>query len=424
MMIGRIFALLCALTALAAARDKTPFPQPGSKKGLQVQMLDDALALGIKHATLNCSITQLIAPQPKPDAVRWQSAGREFTFDAAALADLDRRVKSLSDGGVVVYLILLAYVPDDAAKRAIIAHPSYDAAAPHKLSAFNVVTPEGTAWLRATIELLAARYSSGEHGRVWGWIVGNEVASHWDWNNMGRAPLERVADDYEKAVRLVHDAVRTASENARIYLSLDHHWQLLQKPAEPDKCASGHAFLDAFAQLARERGDFDWHVAFHPYPEDLGQPRFWQDRTATASFDTPRITLKNLELLPRYLARPELLWHGAPRRVILSEQGFHCREQESDGELVQAAAYCAAWWKVQHLDGMDAFILHRHVDHSKEGGLRLGLWKNQPGSIAAPERKRRIYEVFRVADTPQWEREFEFALPIVGIKSWDELLPR
>ena len=36
------------------SRDTRAFPQPGNKKGIQVQMADDALALGIRHATLEC----------------------------------------------------------------------------------------------------------------------------------------------------------------------------------------------------------------------------------------------------------------------------------------------------------------------------------------------------------------------------------
>jgi hypothetical protein len=46
-------------------------------------------------------------------------------------------------------------------------------------------------------------------------------------------------------------------------------------------------FLEEFARLGRERGDFGWHVAFHPYPENLFEPRFWNDRTATDIDDTP-----------------------------------------------------------------------------------------------------------------------------------------
>ncbi len=30
------------------------------------------------------------------------------------------------------------------------------------------------------------------------------------------------------------------------------------------------------------------------------------------------------------------------------------------------------------------------------------------------------YEPFRLADTPEWEKAFEFALPVVGLKNWEE----
>jgi hypothetical protein len=43
--------------------------------------------------------------------------------------------------------------------------------------------------------------------------------------------------------------------------------------------------------------------------------------------------------------------------------------------------------------------------------------------MAEPAGKKPIYEVFRVADTPGWKKAFEFALPIIGIQSWDEILP-
>ncbi len=80
------------------------------------------------------------------------------------------------------------------------------------------------------------------------------------------------------------------------------------------------------------------------------------------------------------------------------------------------------WWaKAASLDGIDAFILNRHVDNAQEGGLNLGLWTRQPGSIGTPAAKKRIYEVFRAAGTPEWESAFRFALPVIGIKSWDEV---
>jgi hypothetical protein len=60
------------------------------------------------------------------------------------------------------------------------------------------------------------------------------------------------------------------------------------------------------------------------------------------------------------------------------------------------------------------------VDNKGEGGLLLGLRGNQPRD-GDPRPKKKIYECFRAADTSQWQREFDFALPIIGLRNWDEI---
>ena len=107
--------------------------------------------------------------------------------------------------------------------------------------------------------------------------------------------------------------------------SYSRPWSIRYPPGAPDQSCPGRELLEDFARCARERGDFDWNVAYHPYPENLGEPRFWLDKSALPGDDTPRITFKNLEALTRFLARPEMLFASQPRRIILSEQGFHCR---------------------------------------------------------------------------------------------------
>ncbi len=66
-------------------------------KGLQVQMVDDALALGVKQAALNVSITSLIDLDFKPDSLRYRMAGREYAFHRGAVESIP--VKALSDAG-------------------------------------------------------------------------------------------------------------------------------------------------------------------------------------------------------------------------------------------------------------------------------------------------------------------------------------
>lgn len=401
------------------SRSHEPYPTPASKKGLQVQMVDDALALGIQHCTLNFNLAGLIQLQPQPDSLKWEMDGQSYYFSRRYLDS--QPVKRLTDAGVVVNFILLHYL-GRAEVDAFMKHPRCDPATPNKLTAFNTVTSDGLRHFKAAIEFLADRYSGTNtaHGRVSGYIVGNEVNAHWEWYNLGPATRAEVVADYLRTVRVTHTAVRKASASARVYLSLTHYWDKVMRSG-PLRSCEGKGLLDDFNSLAKASGDFDWHLAHHPYPENLFEPRVWLDKQPTAREDTPKITFKNLEVLDAYFRRPELLFQGQPRRIILSEQGFNCPDKP-DGELWQAAAYCYAWKKVQSLGGIDAFILHRHVDHGREGGLNLGLWTRQLDSIATPGRPRKIHEAFEAAGTPNEAAVFEFALPAIGVTSWSPLL--
>ncbi len=402
------------------------YPEAASKKGLQVELLDDALELGIKHAALNVNLSELIAPSSGTADVSiltWTTDGQTFHFRREPVERLDRIIKTLSSHGVVVHLIILVYKSSHADVNRVLLHPNYDDTAPHGLSAFNTRTAEGRTWLQATMEFLAHRWSrpDQQYGRVAGYILGNEVNSHWWWSNMGRVKMSEFADDYASALQLVHRAVRRHSEWARVYVSLDHHWSIRFPASNDHEAFAGKELIDYLSQRGKEddESNFDWHVAYHPYPENLFEPRFWNDKSALPEPTTPRITFKNLEVLTDYLQRPELFYEGRPRRVILSEQGFHTPDGPM-GEAIQAAAYCYAYRKVARLDGVDAFILHRHVDHPHEGGLRLGL-RRFVQAESNPHPKKVIYDCFRLADDSDWEAAFRFALPIIGIQNWADI---
>jgi hypothetical protein len=401
-----------------ASGDARPFPDPGSKKGLQVQMIDDALALGVRHAGVNLNLGALLDPEAHPGNPTWTLDGETFAFRRSYLESLG--VKRLSEAGVAVYLIVLAYAGSPLDARLL--HPARDAKLPNHIAAVNTVTPEGARLWQATMEFLADWFSRAddEHGRVAGYIIGNEVNVHWQWHNLGRMPRNVMIADYLRQVRIAHAAVRRSSAAARVYLSLTHFWTI-----DPDRDAwismPGRYLLEEFARQARAGGDFDWHLAHHPYPENLGNPRTWEDKTAPPVLDAQRITFRNLEQLDAFFDRPELLYRGQRRRVILSEQGFHSNGT-AEGDRDQAAGYCYAWEKIARLPGIDAFILHRHVDHRDEGGLNLGLWRRRAGSVADPDTPRPMYEVFKAAGTPAQEAAFRFALPVVGLKSWDEVM--
>ena len=409
------FVGILQMSAATESRYTEPYPTADSKKGLQVEIVDDALHLGIKHAGLNINLSQLIDPGGDPRNPTWKYKGTEYHFQRGYLSRMDSQIHALSEKGVLVNLIVLAYQSHDAQINQLMLHPKAVAKPPNRLCAFNTVSEEGKNWFSATLEFIAERWSHPErkHGRIVGYIIGNEVNSHWWWANMGRVGMKEFADDYLRMTRLAHSAIRRQSSWARVYISLEHHWTMRYPAGDRQQAFPGRDFLDYFAERARETGDFDWHLAYHPYPENLRNPRFWNDTSATMDPNTKRITFKNIEVLVDYLGREHLLDDDRRRRIILSEQGFDTPETD-DGEAIQAAAYCYAYKKIESMAGIDAFILHRHVDHRQEGGLRLGLRRWDEAKT-----KKQVYECFRLADTPEWEPAFRFALPIIGLERWN-----
>ena len=424
--------------------DEAEFPMPATKKGLQVEDVSDAVELGVHHAALNVTIATLCATEPTTD--NWIARGRlrDYPLRTSAIRRLDSQIMPLSAAGANVYLILLNPAPkqqemsskDIAGDRAkatmphegALVHPQYDPQCPNGYSAFRVDTPQARDRLDAIIRFLARRYShvrhgagSPEHGRVAGYIVGNEVNSHHWWHNRGPVSIEEFVEGYADEFELISRAVRAASTWARVYVSLDHHWTDSMSPSHPQRCFGSREFLLRFADACRRRDNLPFHIAFHPYPENLRDPTFWDDESALPNIDTPKVTPKNLQVLTDFVRRPEMIVGTRPARIILSEQGFDCPAGDR-GAALQAAAYCLAYQTIERLDGIDAFILHRHIDHPAEHGLRLGLYAFQSGDRrqASALQARLIRDCFRDAGTERQANRFEFAVPIVGKAKWPQ----
>ena len=113
---------------------------------------------------------------------------------------------------------------------------------------------------------------------------------------------------YARAVRIAWQATRKYWNGARTYISLTHCWTIVcgENPRPGSRPASmREGRIDQLNALTKRTGDVGWNVAHHPYPENLFNPAFWDDETAMPGFDTPRITFKNIEVLPDYLAQDD-----------------------------------------------------------------------------------------------------------------------
>ncbi|GGD82371.1 DUF5722 domain-containing protein [Paenibacillus nasutitermitis] len=405
-----------------------PYPVALSKKGLNVQMTDDAEELGVAHATLTVVVNSLMYKDDvdPANAIPFVSEGETYYFHKDAVVELDREIKAMSDNGTIVNLVLILYDADDpdGSTNALI-HP--DAARGQgTVYAFNTANAEGVTYFKTAMEFLADRYTRQDerYGRAMGYIVGNEVDSAWIWQNMGDKTVDQFVEQYERSVRVAYQAVRKYSDSARVYISLDNAWNEPYFSNQPTRFYKGKDIVDKMNALSKRGGDYPWHLAQHPYPENMLDPRTWNDSLhVTDGFDTPKITFKNLQVIDRYMGQEAFKSGGERRRIILSEQGFHTQADTPEAQRVQAAAYAYAYYKARFLDGIDAFILFNQLD-IPAAGLNMGLWTANtalPGFVAKD--KKFIYDVFKNIDTSRSLEATEFAKPIIGISDWSKAIP-
>ena len=235
------------------------------------------------------------------------------------------------------------------------------------------------------------------------------------WANAGNKPLGLYVEALQKSLRLAHLVTRRHDAGAQVFVSLEHHWR-----SPNPRIFGARDLLETLLQWGRTEGDFEWAIAHHPYPQSLFEPKVWRDDQPTFAFDTPKITYKNIEVLTAWAARPEVRFANRPRVIYLTEQGLNSRDYSETALREQAAGMAYAWNKIKNLDGIEAHLYHNWVDNRAEGGLRIGL-RRFPDDAEFPSGKKPVWSVYQALDTPAEAEATAFALPMVGVKSWDEV---
>ena len=400
------------------------YPEAMSKKGLLIEldMLGDAMELGVKHTTINIPYHHIIGGN-----LKYRYNGKDYYFNEELIASYDKMISSFSNKGIIVTAILLNGWND--------AHPELHETGLAKSSSafyygFNVSTPEGYETTRALFSFMAERYSGADykHGRVSNWIVGNEVNNNKNWNYVGPMDLASYTKLYEKNFRVAYTAIKSRSKNARVFFSTDDEW----KKQNTNLQYAAKDFIDLFNAGISAEGNIEWGLAYHPYPYPMTEPEFWDDDQTgmvNETFESPVVNFKNLHVLTDYFQQAHMRTAGGQvRHIILSEEGF-TSDSISRGKVydIQAAAFAYAYYLVDNNPYIDAFILNRQVDAitEVETSCAFGLWTvdmSRPDKVIAVMPKN-IYQVFKHIDTRKSLRYSEFAKSIVGISDWSEVIP-
>ena len=403
--------------------DKNPAYLPRNKKGLGAlgmeRPLTDIKQLGVSAVTVNILLSDFFNKKNADGSQVYQFDGREYFVSLAALQKYDKILRHARKHRLVVSAILLLPQIKSFRNKTIGHRLVHRDADPVGVFAMPYTDSEkGIEDYAFIIDLLSKRYNGGEknQGLIHYWIIHNEVNSAWVWTNAGKKTALRYMNLYVKSMRLVDIISRRYNPHSKVFISLDHHWA----SKHGDKSFPGKLLLDYLVQYTSKEGDFEWALAHHPYPERLNDPKVWQDTQIDYSFETPKITFKNIEVLVSYLKQKRFLYKGDVRSVHLSEQGFNSPSYSEEDLLNQAAGLAYAWEKIRDLSPVEIFHYHNWVDNRHEGGLKIGLRKFVDDATE-PLGKKPIWYLFKSLGTPDERKSMEFALPIIGISEWSEI---
>lgn len=234
---------------------------------------DELDQLGISAVTTNIMIHTLVALQPEPDTtpIHWQ--GRTYYARDKALAGLDETFLEAQQHGVMVSAIVLVANPARGPNPlvSLLGHP--DALKDGIFAMPNVTSPDGIALYGAVLNLMAERWSrpDGKYGRVHHWIMHNEFDAGWVWTNAGDKPAIVYMDLYQRSLRLMDLIARQYDPNSRPFISLTHHWAY----HGAEHWYGSKLLVDLLVRYTQAEGDFPWAMAYHPYPQNLFNPRAW-----------------------------------------------------------------------------------------------------------------------------------------------------
>lgn len=397
------------------AENSVSVPEPESKKGLLLdpQMLDTPMLtdLDVKYAIYNIPLSHILGETTNEalPTISYEYQGNTYLFNGASINGYDHLFKYLTDSGMNSTAIILN---DWNETYPELLHPlSRNKEAGAYYYAFNTAEETGCRHLEAVASFLAERYSGKEYGLVSNWVVANEINQYRMWNYMDTADIELYSAEFEKAMRIFYNAAKSNYADANVYFSIDHDWN--NNEGDNEDHFNAKDILEEINKIAREKGNYDWGLAIHPYPEPLTKVNYWTE-TYDKTPDAPLLTLMNLSTVTGVLTEEEYLdRNGDVRSITVTELGF----SSASGEKLQAAAFAYCYYIIEANPYVDAFIMNRQTDAMEEvrQGLAFGIYD-------LDQTPKYIFDTFKYIDTDEAERHTEFMLNILGADSIEEAL--
>lgn len=389
--------------------------EPESKKGLLLdpQMIDTPKLtdLDVKYAIYNIPLSHILGETSNEQfpTISYEYEGKTYQFNGASINGYDYLFGYLMENHMNATAIVLNDWNEACPE---LVHPkSRNPESGAYYYAFNTAEEEGCRYLEAIASFLTERYSGKEYGLVSNWVIANEINQHRTWNYMDTVDFRYYAAEFEKALRIFYNAARSQYAQANVYFSIDHDWN--NNEGDNEDHFNARDILTAINDIARQKGNYDWGLAIHPYPNPLTRVNYWTE-TYDKTPDAPILTLMNLRTVTDVLEEEEYLdRNGEVRSITVTELGF----TSASGEKLQAAAFAYCYYIIEANPYVDAFIMNRQTDAMEEvkQGLAFGIYDMD-------QSPKYIFDTFKYIDTDEAQSHTEFMLNILGAESLEEAL--
>ncbi len=374
---------------------------PFSKKGLNIRLMSDAQLLGVSHTVIDTAVNELITSDTS-SAYSVVIDGKTYHFDTSYVNTLDHKIKVLADSDVNIYMQLVLSSPSktisEAGKKLYYSSSSDDA----KYYAVSLKDTEACENYYAALKFLASRYTdeSRKYGFVGNYIIGNTVNSNRYGNYAGQISLSEYVSDYSTVFRTSYAAIKSTYSNALIYTSVNNCFNSPSHGSTPDPSLDYTArdFLTSFNENISSSGNLIWHLCAELYNVDTDTPAFWQE-DLTSSYDTPYITMKNVDTLTSFINDGEFSCGELSRRLTVSACAFSADDNTAEKQTQQAASYALAYCIAEANNEIDAFIYSSHVDLKEDVCKNAGLYTRREDTFQLADEQKEIYSVFKYIDT-------------------------
>lgn len=236
----------------ALASNEEEYPVFSSAKGLYISSLSDAAELGVRHTVIRIPVEDYISIGDVDGEIACSFDGNTFYINKNKIAELDYKVKNLTDAGIEVFFEFTLDTSPDALPNKLSFLPlkqkktemggiagavgsgnnasfneqGSSLSAPNVHYAISMKSGESYQHLAAFFEFFAERYTreDGKYGFAAAYIIGQGVNSLGTTNSDDARTLADTTDSYARLLRLAATALRSKYANGRVYTSLNNVW--------------------------------------------------------------------------------------------------------------------------------------------------------------------------------------------------------